>query len=288
MKFLKLNKLLFSLVAAGLIAASGCKQSETHISKVLTDVFPSTELDREVAYTLYQPPGYSSSDSLHVLYLLHGHGGNHEDWFQEEEGNIASLLDSLINNDIMPPMIAISIDTGNSWYVDSKERMETFYVKEFIPAIEKKLGIAEAPQRIIAGNSAGGYGTLRFSFKYPNLFDEVILLSPAAYEPLPPDVSSSRKTEAFAMNGLFNDSIWNSYSYTHLVERFIASKKRPNFHISVGDDDNYNIVPVVTSLQQLMLQHNVENELRITDGGHDWTCWRRNFAASISSIFENR
>ena len=288
MKFQRVNKFLIGLVAIGLITVFGCKQSTNVAGTVVTDVFISVELDREVAYTLYYPPKYSTSDSLYILYLLHGHGGNHEDWFQKEEGNIAPILDSLISNEVMPPMIAISIDAGNSWYVDSKEPMETFYVKEFIPAIEKKLGIVEKPYRLIVGNSAGGYGSLRLSFKYPDLFEEVILLSPAAYEPLPPDISSSRKTEAFALNGVFSDSIWNSYSYTHLVEDFLASNKRPNFHISVGDDDNYNIVPVVTSVQQLMLQHNVENELRITDGGHDWTCWRRNFAVSISSIFENR
>ncbi|MEM7187289.1 MAG: alpha/beta hydrolase-fold protein, partial [Bacteroidota bacterium] len=238
-------------------------------------------------YNLYTPASDQKVDTTLMLYLLHGHGGDREDWFQKEEGNAASLLDSLIGHGVIPPMRAVSLSAGNSWYVDRELPMETFYISEFIPAIERQLGIDMEPARIIAGNSAGGYGALRFSMKYPDLFDEVILLSPASYEPLPPDLSSSRKVAAFAKEGVFNDSVWNSYSYTHLIDPFITSNEQPNYHLSVGDDDAYNIVPVVASLQQLFLEYEVENELRITNGGHDWKCWQTNFTNALQTIFKN-
>ena len=146
-------------------------------------------------------------------------------------------------------------------------------------------GIINPDRRLLAGNSAGGYGTLRFVLKEPKLFDAAILLSPAAYEPLPPEVSSSRKVEAFEKEGKFNDSIWRSYSYVHRIDSFLLQKERPKFYLSSGDDDNYNIVPVVTSLQQLFLENNVPNELRVMDGGHDWQFWRKSFVNFLTDYY---
>jgi S-formylglutathione hydrolase FrmB len=178
----------------------------------------------------------------------------------------------------------VSANAGNSWYVDSVESMESFYLDEFIKHVEASLDFNGDFKRYIAGNSAGGYGTLRFTLLQPGSFESAILLSPAAYEPLPPVVSSSRKVEAFANDGKFNDSIWQSYSYTHRIDSFLQKKEKPKFYLSVGDDDNYNIVPVVTKLQQLFLKNNVPNELRVMDGGHDWTFWKKSFVNFLTEI----
>jgi enterochelin esterase-like enzyme len=208
------------------------------------------------------------------------------DWFEPDEGNIAYLLDSLIQNKHIPPIRAVSLNAGNSWYVDRQERMNSFYLSEFIPFIEHTYAEnTKQISRIIAGNSAGGYGALRFAFQKPHLFKTVLLLSPAAYDPLPPAISSSRKIDVFAMDGSFNDSVWTHFSYTNLKSSFLNAPSHPKFYISVGDDDAYTIVPVVTSIQQFFVQNQVENELRITDGGHDWNCWRDNFTSALVDSF---
>lgn len=247
----------------------------------------SSILNKEIEYNLYLPAAYKSApQNFDIVYLLHGHGGDNDDWFQQEEGNVAYLLDSLISNEIIPPVIAVSVDAGNSWYVDSVEQMETFYINEFMGHIEESVNFdATKRKRFVAGNSAGGYGALRFALQYPELYKGVILLSPAAYEPLPPLVSSSRKIEAFALNGKFSDSIWKSYSYTKRMESLINSENQPWFYLSVGDDDNYNIVPVVTRLQQLFLANNISNELRVTDGGHDWETWKLSFSEALVALY---
>ncbi|MCW5521023.1 hypothetical protein J1N09_14330 [Aureitalea sp. L0-47] len=265
----------------------GCTDNDTEInSEVYSESLYSDILKKEIQYNLYITHREMKNIQMesHIIYLLHGHGGDHNDWFQEEEGNVATLLDSLFVMDAIPPLIAVSISAGNSWYVDSVESMETFYLQEFIQEFEELYNL-NPTRRIIAGNSAGGYGTLRFSLGRPELFESVILLSPAAYEPLPPAVSSSRKVEAFAKDGNFNDSIWRSYSYTRRIESFLQKKQKPKFYLSVGDDDNYNIVPVVSKLQQLFLENNVPNELRVMDGGHDWTFWKKSFANFLTEIY---
>jgi len=273
----------FLLLSVVFIACD--KQNESSKSKTAKQVLTSKVLQREVSYQIYFPKTYQDSlQSFPIIYLLHGHGGDEKDWFQKEEGNVASLLDSLIDYSFLPPSLAVSVNAGNSWYVNGPEAMQDFYLKEFIPFVESTYRVNTKSGRIIAGNSVGGYGALRFSLLKPSFFKEVILLSPASYEPLPPAISSSRKIPVFAKDGEFNDSIWNSYSYTHLWENLQASKKIPQYHLSVGDDDAYNIVPVVTTLQQRMLKDTITNELRITNGGHDWKCWKTNFASALVTI----
>lgn len=267
---------------------SGCiNPIKEEKGSLITDKISSQYLNKEVNFVIYQPPGFQKvSGNLPVIYLLHGHGGNEMDWFENDEGNIAPLLDSLIKNEKIPPCIAVSVDAGNSWYVDHVERMNSFYLGEFIPFIDSTYGDGISnPERHIAGNSAGGYGALRFAFQRPELFKSAILLSPAAYEPLPPQISSSRQVEAFNKEGEFNDSIWQSYSYKNLIPSLTASAEKPVFYLSVGDDDVYNIVPVVTSLQQFLILEHISNELRITDGGHDWACWRKNFTYALVDLF---
>ena len=269
--------LFFSIVS--------CKPT-TPIGSVESKSISSSILQREVAFQVYLPKDEGHmTQKFPVIYFLHGHGGDEKDWFEANEGNIQVFLDSLINNKKIPPVIAVTLNAGNSWYVDRPEPMETFYLEEFIRFIESTYPINSNLGRIAAGDSAGGYGALRFSLLKPGLFDAVILLSPASYEPLPPAISSSRKVAAFTKDGEFNDSIWNAFSYTHRWQNLVNAPKKPKYYLSVGDDDVFNIVPVVTTLQQQMLQDRIPNELRITNGGHDWTCWQLNFTEALDDFF---
>lgn len=281
---------IFTTLLVCLLLCS-CNEPE-HVphGSILTKSLKSVILNREIGYNMYLPASFNEEQPLlDIIYLLHGHGGDHHDWFEEEEGNVAHLLDSLIADGAIPPMAAVSINAGNSWYVDRKEKMERFYLDEFLPHFEKSVGYKhKLGNRNMAGNSAGGYGALRFSLHRSELFNSVILLSPAAYEPLPPVISSSRKVEAFAIDGKFSDSLWRSYSYTKRIDELLLANKRPQFHISVGDDDNYNIVPVVTSLQQLFLKNGVSCELRVTNGGHDWQTWRKNFSEALAEVYKSK
>ena len=274
------------------LLVTSCKHTpETLVIKnpeiaVINDSLFSKTLNKYVQYHYSLPQNYNESFSYPIIYLLHGHGGSSQDWFTTEGGNAAVTLSEMAKNTGIPLMIGVSMSAGNSWYVNSVEDWESFYIKEFIPHFESIVTTSDYPtDRHIAGLSAGGFGALRFSLKFPSLFQNVILLSPASYDPLPPLNSSSRKVAAFAVDGVFSDSLWSTFSYKHLQQDFLKSTQRPKFHISVGDDDVFNIVPVVTDLQQFFLKNDVTNELRITNGGHDWECWNTNFKEALSVLF---
>lgn len=277
-----------------LLTVYSCKQTSTEYTGIVASVTINSEvLKRPVSANLY----YSQSQGVPVLnvpviYLLHGHGGDHMDWFQEEEGNVAHILDSLISHKLIPPVAALAVNAGNSWYVNSQEPMETFFTEEvfgFLDSykIEGKTGVVNPDFELLAGDSAGGYGSLRFALLQPNRFKAVFLLSPAAYDPLPPAISSSRKIPVFAKDSIFNDSIWQAYNYPNLLGRLTKSVAKSKFYLSTGAQDAYNITPVVNSVKKRLDSLGQNTALTIIPGGHDWLVWRTNFANQLVSFFNN-
>ena len=268
-----------------LLLVSACKHSPeviTSTSYVMEASYQSALLNDSINYRVYYPAGFEEMDSVNLLYLLHGHGGSDDDWITKEEGYVQSILDSLIGNDIIPPCVAVTYNAGNSWYVDSKLSMETFIKEEWIPYVNTGLIKDKGIQKkIIAGNSAGGFGTLRLSLLYPELFDASLLLSPAAYYPVPPAISSSRKIDVFSDENGFSETIWQSYSYVNIPLEKDKADSLPMLYLSTGDDDPYEIVHVVTQLRSYFLEHNIDHELTIIDGAHTWDVWRDRFAHDL-------
>lgn len=274
-----LNRLLILIL---LLTIWSCKKEikETpQISKVISEQFTSNAGDT-IDYNVYKPLK-KSEQSIPILYLLHGHGGNHYDWIDVEEGNVQHILDSLIRAKKIPPVVAVSVNAKNSWYVDHDILMEQIYINEFIPLIESQFkDRIDTTKRIIAGNSMGGYGALNYSLKYPELFSKTILLAPAAYYPVPPAMSSSRKIDVYKKEGQFNDSIWQQASYKNITLNEDKSPY-PKFYTSTGDDDPYDIFDVVVSLKSYFEENQLPYEITVINGKHSWDVWRHCFTQDL-------
>ncbi|MGV6844867.1 MAG: alpha/beta hydrolase [Lutibacter sp.] len=282
---IKVNRVFALLIIAGLFFSSflfGQKKS----SQVLKKSFYSSYLKRKVNYTIYLPINYDKETHFPIIYLLHGHGGNENSWFHSQEGNIQIILDSLIQNKKILPLVAVSMDANNSWYVNSIEKMESVYFKEFMPLIESEYKInTQEHSRTMAGLSMGGYGALRFGLLHPELFKAIILLSPAAYYPEPPLNSSSRKILVFKKDGVFNKKIWHKYSYPQIFKRTGRKDYYPKFYISSGDDDEFNISNVVVDLRNFLAKNQIPQELTIINGKHNWPVWRNRFIYDVERVF---
>src|ERR1700722_14029055 len=145
----------------------------------------STILGKDVRYTVYLPADYSTSErSYPVVYLLHGYTDDNTGWLQF--GEINRLADKAIADGTIPPMIIVMPNGDSSFYInsyDGKERYEDFFVTEFMPAVEKTYRIkAEKKFRGIAGLSMGGYGTMIYLLKHPELFAAGAALSAAVFD----------------------------------------------------------------------------------------------------------
>ena len=258
------------------------------------ETITSNILGRSVKYTIYLPADYDVSQrSYPVVYLLHGFTDDNTGWLQF--GEINRYADKAIEDGIIPPMIIVMPNGDSSWYInsyDGKENYEDFFIKEFMPFIEKKYRIkAQKRYRGIAGLSMGGYGTLIYSLKYPELF--------AAAAPLSAGIFSSDELTAqpdqnyanvfarvFGRNLKANDRLTNQW-YSNSVLDIVANKsaddlKKVRYWIDCGDDDF--LTKGNCLLHIALTDKHVPHEFRVRDGAHNWTYWRTGITDALHFI----
>jgi len=296
---IEMAKLLPLIAAILLLLALGSMpmRGQSAGSIVLRADFQSETLNRTYQYGIYLPAGYEDSGASYpVIYLLHGRGDTMDAWL-----NASDLLDELIANGDIPPIIAVMPDMPSSerasYYVDSQytgtlyraEPVETAFMNDLIPHIEATYrALTHREARLIGGYSMGGYGAIRYSMAYPERFVGALVLSPAVYIPLPPVDSSTREFGAFGSGDeLFDEAIYQRLNYPALADALTSSGLPVSMFIAVGDDEWKNPNPEDRLHDLDMEAHmffnqvariaNVRSEFRVYNGGHDWEVWRRGF-----------
>lgn len=260
----------------------------------------SAILGRDVKYTIYLPADYNYSERTYpVVYLLHGYTDDNTGWLQF--GEINRYADKAIADGIIPPMIIIMPNGDSSWYInsyDGKEKYEDFFIKEFIPAIEKTYHIkGQKRYRGIAGLSMGGYGTLIYSLKYPDLFAAAAPLSAAVFT----DDEITNKSEngwigwkntlgqlyGYDLKGKDRlNKAWYANSILKIVETKSTDElKKVRYWIDCGDDDN--LTKGNCLLHIVLTDKQVPHEFRVNDGAHNWTYWRAGITNALQFIGES-
>lgn len=189
---------IIAIVVLGLaVSALGQQESSTNFhgsapmpakravaaeSRMQDRVFQSESLGRQMHYRILLPKGYFESDRYYpVLYLLHGWGGDYQNW--STLTNLAKYAEHL-------PIIIVMPDAGNSWYVDSatvpQDKFEQYMIKDVVDEVEHQWRAIRAPhRRAIAGLSMGGYAAVNLALKHPGMFKMAGSLSGALNAPLP-------------------------------------------------------------------------------------------------------
>jgi S-formylglutathione hydrolase FrmB len=251
-------------------------------------------LNRPVRYTIYLPSDYESSQRAYpVVYLLHGYTDDNTGWLQF--GEINRYADKAINEGVIPPMIIVMPNADSSWYInsyDGKENYEDFFIKEFMPAIEKSYRIkAEKRYRGIAGLSMGGYGTLNYAIKYPQLFAAAAPLSAAVFDDsalVNADQADYDRTFAQLYGrGLKGSSRLNQSWYNNSILKMVATRnaddiKKVRYWIDCGDDDF--LTKGNCLLHIAMVEKHIPHEFRVRDGAHNWTYWRTGITDALQFI----
>jgi enterochelin esterase-like enzyme len=254
----------------------------------------SNVLSRNVAYTIYLPPDYATSERTYpVVYLLHGYTDDNTGWLQF--GEINRYADKAIAEGIIPPMIIVMPNGDSSWYInsyDGKEKYENFFIKEFIPAIEKEYRIKKIKEfRGIAGLSMGGYGTLFYAIKYPELFAAAAPLSAAVFDDTAM-VSMADKNYENVFGQLFGHGLkgkarlnkaWYDNSILKMVEgRSQENLSKVRYWIDCGDDDFLSKGNCL--LHIALIEKKVPHEFRVRNGAHTWTYWRTGITDALEFI----
>jgi S-formylglutathione hydrolase FrmB len=255
-------------------------------SRVECGSVKSTYAGRPVGYCALLPPSYdrtaSTAKSYPVLYMLHGLGQDSQSLIND---GIWNLVEDLQGKGTIGEFVIITPDGGRSFYINSKNervKYEDFFIREFLPAMEHKFRISHSRSgRAISGISMGGYGALRFAFKYPQVFSSVSAHSAALMEVLP-KASGSVGLGNFigpAFGTPLDTDYWKANS--PFVFARTAQTGALKIYLDCGDHDGYGFEAGAESLHKLLLARKIPHEFHIYPGGHDWEYFSQHLPASL-------
>jgi enterochelin esterase-like enzyme len=204
---------------------------------------------------VYTPPGYSADQKYPVLYLLHGIGGDEEEWRRGGQPNV--ILDNLIADKKAEPMIIVmpngraqtddrpgpnAMGTAPAFGVFDKDLLGSL-----IPFIESKYSvIKDRESRALAGLSMGGGQSLNFGLG--NL-------------------------DTFAWVGGFS-SAPNTKPAAELVpDPEKATKQLKLLYVSCGNKDG--LIRISQNVHGYLKEKNVPHIWHVDEHAHDFQHWKK-------------
>ena len=237
---------------------TACSDDQEAVAQGMTDsqkgtvvrdlTIQSTVLGREMKFSIYLPAGYMESKQYPVLYLLHGYGGDQNEWWVYDD--MADDADAMIASGEVPEMIIVTPD-GQTWmYIDNCYgnglNYEQYFFEELMPEVETRYSIRrERGSRAIGGFSMGGYGALRYGVMHHELFSYVYAMS----------------------------SVIGGYGGTDMgdIIRNYQPSVLPGITLECGDRDYFTYDN--REFSALLTQLGIAHEHIERSGGHDWEFW---------------
>jgi enterochelin esterase-like enzyme len=228
--------------------------------------YDSSHVGTRRKMNIYTPPGYSPAQKYPVLYLLHGIGGDENEWLNVCRPNV--IFDNLLADAKVVPVIIV-LHNGRAQQNDRAEgnvmasapafaNFEGDLLKDIIPFIESKYSvITDREHRALAGLSMGGGQALNFGLT--NL-------------------------DTFAWVGGFS-SAPNTRPAAQLVpDPAAAREKLKLLFISCGNRDG--LISFSQRTHAYLKENNVAHIYHIDSGAHDGPEWRQAFYYFTQHLFQ--
>lgn len=183
--------------------------------KIIQDkLYTSKKLGYQLTYSVYLP-AVEGNGKFPVAYVTDGY-----EYIHPKLGNMPTVLDNLIADKKIKPVMAVFIDHREPANRTNNRRMQElvmnkdyldFFVNEFIPFIESEYPAkTEAINRAVVGSSVGGLNATFFAFSRPDVFGNAGIQSPSFFT-RPQiyslcDSSTGSKVKISMTSGLINDA----------------------------------------------------------------------------------
>lgn len=256
--------------------------------------YRSTALKTDRRMIVYTPPGYEDSSTRYpVLYLMHGGGGDEEQWSTLGDANV--IMDNLIAQRKITPMIVVmpnanwnsiaALDVGGPSAAPAPpggapaagggtdyDRGEQEIVGDIIPFVEKRYRtLTGRDHRALAGLSMGGGIAINVGLRRLNTFAYVGEFSSGAF--------GGAGTGA----GGFGQFDIEKVSPGFLKEPAATNKQLKAFYFSCGVDDPR--MPFHTKLVDELRSKGIALTFKSFPGAHEWRVWRHSLADFTPMLF---
>jgi enterochelin esterase-like enzyme len=222
--------------------------------KLETVEYDSTTVGVKRKAQVYTPPGYSKDKKYPVLYLLHGIGGDENEWTRGGSANV--ILDNLYADKKAVPMIVVLPNGRASKDLTARDPIpkqspafaafEKDLLDDLIPFVEKTYSVkADRESRALAGLSMGGGQSLNFGLSH---------------------------LETFAWVGGFSSPPNTKPAGELLKDPADAAKKLRLLWVSCGDRDN--LMRISKGFHDVMEEKKVPHVWHVDTGGHDFAVWK--------------
>jgi enterochelin esterase-like enzyme len=223
--------------------------------KLETVEYDSTTVGVKRKARVYTPPGYTKDKKYPVLYLLHGIGGDENEWVRGGSPDV--ILDNLYADKKAVPMIVVLPNGRASKDVTARDPIpkqspafaafEKDLLTDLIPFIEKTYPVkADRASRAIAGLSMGGGQALNFGLG--NL-------------------------DTFAWVGGFSSAPNTKPTADLIKDPAEAVKKLRLLYVACGDKDR--LFRISEGVHKMLDEKKVPHVYNILPGGqHDFKVWK--------------
>jgi len=206
--------------------------------EVIAETIDSRALGGKRRVWFYLPPGYSAAaDALFpVMYVLDG--ANYV-----EKMDVPKVLDHLIANKTIPPVIAVFSEPADRQEEYSRNpKWRSFIATELVPMVDKRFRTFPTPDhRVILGSSLAAYGAIDLAVAQPSVFGLCAALAPPAQTATV--VSNQANARAavvsikfFVMGGVYDSMIDGARRLHTTLDEYLA----PVTYLEVSEGHNTN------------------------------------------------
>ena len=230
--------------------------------------YRSQRLKQNRRLFVYTPPGYAKSNRNYpVLYLLHGFGDDESAWTRIGQAN--HIADNLLAAGKCVPAILVmpfghddlptSPDYDAYELLNNRNLVEQELIEGVIPFIESNYRCkTDLKNRGIAGLSMGGGHALYFGINHLDRFGWIAGFSSSIYRQDVPELTTSKVIE--------------------------LKSSKPWLWLGCGKDDF--LYDDTVKFDKLLSENGIQHTTRITEGAHNWRCWRPYLEEVLTVVFK--
>jgi enterochelin esterase-like enzyme len=206
--------------------------------EVIAETVDSRSLGGKRRVWFYLPPGYSAAtDALFpVMYVLDGSN-------YVEKMDVPKVLDHLIANKAIPPVIAVFSEPADRQEEYSRNpKWRSFIATELVPMVDKRFRTFPTPDhRVILGSSLAAYGAIDLAVAQPSVFGLCAALAPPAQTAtVVSNQANARRAvmsiKFFVMGGVYDSMIDGARRLHTTLDEFQA----PVSYLEVSEGHNTN------------------------------------------------